>query len=202
MNCCLHRCWPKYSRDYPLTSRSCILSPSWRLNLCSTCAKDFLRGRDIQDLEVVMGQHCVGESVWHLRCRLPDAGTSVFILMPHLNTGCCVFIHTPHILRYRLPDAGTIWILTLHSVVSLAVWYSQIQRRRPIYALRYQTHHRLRFCNHKFRFSSFSFLHQPLRHGFGIFEWTEMATRKHGTNHDAEQTEKIIPFIPSETAFR
>ena len=60
-----------------------------------------------------MGQPCFGETVWHLRCRLPDA--------------------------------GAIRMLTLHSVVPLAVWYTRSQRRRPIYALRYQTHRRLRF---------------------------------------------------------
>ena len=36
------------------------------------------------------------------------------------------------------------------------------------------------------------FLHLPLRHGFKVFNFTEMAAREHRKTHDVEQTVKMI----------
>ena len=45
-------------------------------------------------LKVVVGQLCVSESVYLFRNWFPNAGTSVFILMPHLRTRSCVFVQS------------------------------------------------------------------------------------------------------------
>ena len=65
-----------------------------------------------------------------------------------------------------------------------------------------EQHHRFRFRNHTFLFSRFLFLHLPLRHGFTVLDWTDLAAGEHRTSHDVKQTEKMIPLITGEIASR
>ena len=37
---------------------------------------------------------------------------------------------------------------------------------------------------------------------FGVVNWTEMAAREHRKTHVVEQTEKVVPLIAGEIAFR
>ena len=73
---------------------------------------------------------------------------------------------------------------------------------RPIDKLRHYAPHWFWFGNRTFLFSWFSVLYQPLRHGVKIVSWTAMTTRKHRKTHDVDHSEKMIPFITSEMAFR
>ena len=138
MNCCLHRCWPKYSRDYPLTWTSCILSPSWRLNLCSTFANTFSR----------CGTFKISKLWWVNLVSARRFGIcAVGCPMPE-RSECWLCIPSFPWL-YDTPDPSVGDRFTLFGT-------------RPIVGFV--------FCHHTFLFSMFSFLHQPLWHGFGFLK--------------------------------
>ena len=173
MNCCLHCRWQIFVRLSPSEPASGLLPDD---------STSVVHSRKKKSQGIGRWRFC--ESILYLRYRFLDAGTSVFILMTHLRTGCCVFIQILHILRNRFPDAWTIWILILHSVIHRAVRYTPIQRRRPIHAPWYQ------------RIVDFDFATT------GSSNWSEMGARKHRKIHDVEHLEKMIPFITCEVAFR
>ena len=58
-------------------------------------------------LEVVIGSPCFTEFFQRFRNWIPSAGTSAVILMPHLITRCCVFIHIFLISRDWFPSVRT-----------------------------------------------------------------------------------------------
>ena len=130
-----------------------------------------------------MGQLCCTKSVYRCRNWFPNAGTSVFILMPHLSTRCCVFIHIFHTSRYGFPTCKN----DLNCNFAFRVSPGCEVHPNPVSGdrfaiVRYQTDHWLRFRHHSFFFSSLSFL-LPLRRDLGFVNGFEMAART---------TEKLI----------
>ena len=102
---------------------------------------------------------------------------SATCLHVHLRTWCCVFIQTS---RNVSPRTGTVWIRTVCFECPWAVRCNRTQCCwRLIGNLRHPTHHWFRFRNNTFLFSKFFFLHLPLRHGFGVVNWTEVAAWEH-----------------------
>ena len=62
--------------------------------------------------------------------------------------------------------------------------------------------HPFSFCNQSFIFSWSFLLDQPFRHGLRVANWAEVARCKLRNVHDVEQTENMVSFFTSETAFR